>query len=805
MRSILLACVLSAAPAGAQTAPSLPAPPSQQPSPAAQTTVAAPGAATPFVGKPIEQVRVFADGAPTIDPAIIELLETQVGRPLSMADVRESIAHLYSLGRFQDVRVDAVETPAGGVSLRFDLVPLKSVQSVEFSGTLGLDRGLLRRTIADRYGARPPVTRAADAARTLEGLYRDHGYLSASVRAVPEISKDQAGTVLRFQIEPGVQAKIAGVTVDGDPRMSRTALERQLKVERGAPYQAPELQRRLDTLVRNLRKRGFYEAEARPRATVSEDRTSVNLTIAVTSGPAVTVRYEGDPLPADRLKELVAVERESSAAEDLLEDSVGAIRSYLRQQGYWKADASWRREESPGSLAIVFQVKKGLRYFVAEPVQLSGNQAVPAGELQALIALPPGDLFLESGLSGAAAAIRELYRQRGFVSATVKYAATETDPRRPDEGQIRPSIAITEGPRTVVGQVQITGHAALSEPELRSLVKLSPGQSYYQPQVDADREALVIEYLNNGFATADVVVTPTFSADRTRADVAFVVQEGPQTIVDHILIVGNTHTDPRVILNEMRLKPGAPLGREDRDESQRALSALGLFRRARITELRHGSTARQDVLVTVDEAPMTTIGYGGGVEANQQLRATGPEGEAREHLEFAPRGFFNIGRRNVGGRNRTVDLYTRVSLRPQDDPEDPAEDGTGLGFSEYRVVGTMRQPRALWSSDVAITAAVEQGIRIQLQLCAEGRERRHAAQADAFDPRVGSVFLQHDPDVRRAPERRRPGDDRPHLPAGAPVVGVGGDCPRHPGQRARSAPGRLSQRRGDPGRARDGG
>ena len=58
------------------------------------------------------------------------------------------------------------------------------------------------------------------------------------------------------------------------------------------------------------------------------------------------------------------VERESSAPEDLLEDSIVAIRAYLRQQGYWKADASWRREESADALALVFQIKNGLRYFV---------------------------------------------------------------------------------------------------------------------------------------------------------------------------------------------------------------------------------------------------------------------------------------------------------------------------------------------------------------------------------------------------------------------------------------------------------
>ena len=446
-----------------------------------------------------------------------------------------------------------------------------------------------------------------------------------SCGATPTTAADGGSTVLTFHVEPGPRATIADVKIDGDPRTARATLERQLGVQRGSPYEAPQLQQRLDEFTTKLRKRGFYEATASPHATISEDKRSVDLTIAVRSGPAVTVRYEGDPLPADRLKELVPVERENSATEDLLEDSIVAIRAYLRQQGYWKGDASWRREETAEALSLVFQIKKGMRYFVAEPVQLSGNQAIPADELRTMIGLKPGELFVESGLSGASAAITELYRQRGFASATVKYSVVETDPRRPDEGLIKPVIVISEGPRTLVGTVQITGSSALSEPELRARVKLGEGQPFYQPQLNADRDALILEYLNIGFSSADVVVTPVFSNDRTRADVTFAVQEGPQIIVDHILIVGNTHTDPRVILNEMKLRPGAPLGREDRDESQRALSALGLFRRVRITELRHGSGNRQDILVTVDEAPMTTISYGGGARGEPGTAGNGAQ------------------------------------------------------------------------------------------------------------------------------------------------------------------------------------
>ncbi len=131
----------------------------------------------------------------------------------------------------------------------------------------------------------------------------------------------------------------------------------------------------------------------------------------------------------------------------------------------------------------------------------------------------------------------------------------------------------------------------------------------------------------------------------------------------------------------------------------------------RIAELTHGTGNRHDVLVTVEEAPMTSIGYGGGVEAGQRLRATGPGGEAQQNYEFAPRGFFDITRRNLWGKNRSISLYTRVSLKPGDEPDDPLLDGTGIDFNEYRVVGTYRQPRWFGPNDLMISAVVEQGAR----------------------------------------------------------------------------------------------
>src|SRR5579862_2894460 len=72
-----------------------------------------------FIGKPIGSVRLLIEGRDVSDPAISAFIETQVGQSLSMSQVRDTIAHLFSLRRFEDVRVDAT-LENGRVALRYE-------------------------------------------------------------------------------------------------------------------------------------------------------------------------------------------------------------------------------------------------------------------------------------------------------------------------------------------------------------------------------------------------------------------------------------------------------------------------------------------------------------------------------------------------------------------------------------------------------------------------------------------------------------------------------------------------------------
>ena len=672
--------------------------------------------AAQYVGRSVEDIQLLVEDKPTVDAAVLDLIEVRRGDALSAAAVRESIAHIFSLGRFQDVQVEAAPGASGGVVLRINLIPFHTIQKIVFAGTLGLSSGELRSTVADRYGASPPIGRVDAAVRTLQQLYLDNGYLRATVNASTEVRHDPDLAVLTFTIDAGPRATIGRVTIEEDPLIAREEFLRRIGAETGQVFLRPRIQERLDAYVKRLKDRRYYEAEALLQFVPSADGRTVDLDVGIRTGLPVTVRFEGDAVPADRLKELAPLDREGSIDEDLLEDSETRLENYLRQEGYWKADVNVRREPSERALTIVFNVNRGRQYRVVAATEINGMQAIPAADLTTLAPLKAGDLFKESALSAEVSAIQELYRQRGFAAVSVRSAINETDPPKgtlessAGSGFVRAAIVIAEGPRSELGEIKLSGASAIPVDELRPLIKLTTGDPYFEPRVVEARDAVTLDYLNRGYASAKVDVVLRPNQDRTKVDIDFVVQEGPQSIVDHILIVGNAHTKPEVILRELQFQPGQPIGLQDQFESRRRLSALGLFRRVQVTVLTHGSGNEHDVLVTVEEAPATTIGYGGGIEGFT-IAKTGDDGQAEDTFEVAPRGFFDITRRNLFGANRSVSLYTRASLRSNDSPDDPTQDGQGIGFNEYRFVGTYLQPQWFGGNALSVSGVVERGVR----------------------------------------------------------------------------------------------
>ncbi len=659
------------------------------------------GAVADYLGKPVGAVRLVIENRDTTEPLLTQVVSTVAGQPLSMLQVRESVAHLFSLGRFEGVSVDAT-LENGRVILRYELVPIHPVSRLRFEGPLaspGIDHKALRRAIVDRYGVSPPLGRAADMTRLIVDALRARGYLTPAVTPRPVLEHAPERATLVFALEPGPRTVIGDVEILGSPAVARAELIARLAVAPGAPYQREALNRRIEKYIEERRGKGYYEAKILPVVRLSADQRIADLTLTVLPGPRVRVVFTGDPLPSDRRADLVPVEREGSVDEDLLEDSSNRIEEALRGQGYRDARAPHTRQESAGELVITFAITRGQQFRVAS-FEISGNAAVPLADFEPLLRLRDGQPFAATRLDADVQAIEDVYHRRGFAAARVSTAVeivTQTPP--PAQVPVAVRAVITEGPATTLDAVRVTGNAALAEAALRARLTLRIGAPYVPGQLAADRDAIQLAYQDLGYQSASVEVTPEFSQNGTHVTAAFAIHEGPRVFVDHVLIVGNVRTTTSTIERELQIKSGEPFNLAAISESQRRLTALGLFRRARITELRHGGETTRDLLVTIEEAPPTTVGYGGGVEVGQVVVAPQDGGVATAEFDFAPRVFFELGRRNVFGKNRSANLFSSIAYHSQ-------ENTTPL---EYRVVATYREPRVFdTAADAFVNITVEQ-------------------------------------------------------------------------------------------------
>jgi outer membrane protein assembly factor BamA len=543
-------------------------------------------------------------------------------------------------------------------------------------------------------------------------ILQNEGFLSAAAEAQLVNFHDPDRATLQVAVAAGARTRIADVEIRNDSPLDEKRIQSQLGIERGAPYRARALQTALAELRDDLRARRFYAAIAQDQPpTFSADGTEASLVVIVRAGPRVEVRVVGE-LPG-REDDFIPIRRQSSVDTDLLEDSRNSIDDALRRQGYWRAQTRFTREQpSDTEMVITFTIERGRRYRIAR-VEWPADLLVEPEEIRKLEALRPGEWFDQNGVELALLVIQSRYQERGYhqVVFAPEYV-DDAEATRPGEGRvvIRPNI--TPGPRATVREItfDLGERPFVTEAALRAVMQLTPGGPYVLGQLVLDQQRVLRHYEGLGFLGRTLTITPTLNAAATEATIAVVVREGPQVRVGEIMVIGNRAMSRDEVLREVTLRVGEPFSEAARAESRLRLYNLG-FRSVRIEaddRLPGESVVR--VVIVVEESDRTTFGIGGGLEAGTRARQA-EDGTFEDKLEFAPRAFVEVGRRNLGGRNRAVNAYARVSFKQRTaanaDPDPP-----GLGFIEYRATASYRERYAFRSStDVVFSVTSEQAFR----------------------------------------------------------------------------------------------
>ena len=667
-----------------------------------------------FAGRPLAEVRLLIEDTPTTNAALLSLIDLPVGQPLSVEAVRQSEERLARLPQYEGVTVRGEDAPDGRVILTFVLEPLHPIDRLSF---LFPERAIipheeLDRRVREQYGGVPTGDRIADVEETVRELLVEEGYRSASVQTERILRHEPDRTTLLFKIDPGPQSIITNVQVNGVSPYAVTDILERTGARDGAPYREREIETRLGELRDELSAKGYYAAVAQQLPDVLPD-AGVALTLVVNAGPIVQLQV--DPpgvLSSGEIEEYIPIRRERTVDEDLLEDSRARIITALQADGYMQASVSHVQDSSmPGRMTITFRIDRGRRHRI-DHVQAPTGLVLPAAQLVSLLGVSPRDVLTIRTLSAGLGRIVAEYRRRGFFQAEVKAPFDELKERStPTEAWVVVRLEVTEGPQATIAGItfELGESARVPASVLGPVLQSQPGLPFVEAVVAADRHLLIAEYARRGYADATVEIERRFSDDQRAVTLVVTASEGPRLTVGEIIVVGNERLDTDEVLRELTLRLGEPLSDEARFESRRRLLSTSSYRNVTITAEppAPGETSVR-VIVSVEEAPATTFGFGGGLEVRRRPVLAGVE----DRFEVAPRAFIEVSRRNLGGRNRSLNFFARGSLQLVDAPVEESDSSLPNDFAEYRLTTTFREQNAFRTeSDLLFGVTSEQALR----------------------------------------------------------------------------------------------
>jgi outer membrane protein insertion porin family len=671
-----------------------------------------------FVGRTVVAVALVVEGQPDHSQALLSGIDVRKGQPLSGEAWRSSARRLIRLGGFESLEVIG-RAVANGVEITFRAVPRHPVTALEFRGASGLPPDELDRHVRALYGGVPAAISPDAVTAQVVALLKGEGFLQASATVEVRRFEQPPRSTLVFDVTAGPRAVLGPVHIENTDRVVLTddRLVREMGAIEGQPYRPQAIDDALQRLVDDLRRKRRYTAVALPVEAELLPDGRWRVKISIDPGPLVVLEWDaaGDGPPDGDIDTFVPIAQQNSFDDDLLDDSARRIKDALVREGYKDAGVQWTPVRAGNRLELTFRVTRGSRYRV-DRVLVPEGLVLSRRQMTDRLGVRSGDAFDRNKVALGLGRIDAEYRQLGHYK--VAATATEAPSARASgdrEVWVDLVLNVVEGPSGVIDAVRFERSAAqIPEGDLRAVVEGAAGRPYVAALDVTDRIAIETLYQNRGYRFARVEIAPSFSADGRQVTRVIRIEEQRQVIVLDIQILGQDHVSEQAIREELVLREGGPFGEALRLESQRRIYNMGVFRRVNVDhdpdEPFGPASEGVRVIVSVVETPDTSFQYGGGVEAERHQR-TVPTG-VEDRLEFAPRGFFGIGRRNLGGRNRAIDFMVRASLRPKDAPNDPARDGKGYALNEYRASLTYRERRAFHTdTDVLVGSSSEQAIR----------------------------------------------------------------------------------------------
>ncbi len=437
---------------------------------------------------------------------------------------------------------------------------------------------------------------------------------------------------------------VTAITVEGNQRIEPETVRSYLKVERGKPATAAQI----NESVKAMFATGLFR-DAR-----IERRGSV-LAVMVEENPVVNqIAFEGnDRIPDDALRAgVTSRERRVFTRAKAESDAAGILDAY-RRSGRYGASVEPKIIELPQNrVDLVYEIEEGPLTGV-DSIRFVGNRAfsdwrlrreIPTDESSLFNFLSSTDSYDPDRLELDQQVLRQFYLSNGYVDFEVESAVAELSP---DRSGFLISFALNEGEQYRFGAIDIVSNAEGVDIEaLRRLISAQEGDIYDIREIEETITDMTFRLGESGYAFTQINPIPTKDDNNRTVGITFEINEGERVFVERIDITGNSRTLDRVIRRQFELAEGDAFNALQLRRSRSKIRGLGFFSNVDVRTTPGSTPDRIIVETEVAEQSTGQLSFGLGFSTSENLS-----------------GEVSIVERNLLGRGQALRLRARISSR----------------------------------------------------------------------------------------------------------------------------------------------
>ncbi len=439
---------------------------------------------------------------------------------------------------------------------------------------------------------------------------------------------------------------------------------------------------KFSTAISNLWKQGLFE-DIKITGRVQDDKVFVTITV-VERPRLLKFSLKGvTKSEADDIREKIKLYKGVVVTDRLVASTASKIKEFFVVKGNMDVKVNIKQEKvekAENVVILAISIDKGKMIRIKD-INLIGTTSIKMWKLRRTFDETKrrfwwnpfnSGKFDEDNYEKDKKALIAKYNEKGFRDAKIVRDSVYRTPG--STKRISIDIVVNEGNKYYFRNVNWVGNSKYTAKTLAEVFGIKKGDVYDQAELEQklfmnpNGNDISSLYMDEGYLFFNVTPIETMVSGDS-IDLEMRIYEGKQATINKVTIVGNSKTNDRVILREIRTKPGQLFRRSDVIRSQRELSQLGYFdpEKMNVTPTPNQATGTVDIEYTVEEKPSDQIelsgGYGGG-------RVVGTLGVSFNN--FSGRNFFkkNAWRPLPSGDGQ------RLSVRAQ---------SNGLYFQSYNI------------------------------------------------------------------------------------------------------------------------